>query len=56
MKERKYLLKQDRDRTEVFSTSNYDGYVTEGRGSLPDENFTDLIQIISGFFFVSFTH
>ena len=49
------FLKRDRDQTEVFSTSNYSGYVTECRGSLSNQNFVYLIQIISGFF-LTFTY
>ena len=41
--------KQERTKLEVFSTSNYNGYVTECRGSLSNQNFVDLIQIISVF-------
>ena len=42
----KIFLKPDRYQTEVFSTSNYNGYVTECQGSLSNQNFIDLIQII----------
>ena len=45
----KIFLKPDRDQTEVFSTSSYNGYVTEGQGSLSNQNFIDLIQIVSAF-------
>ena len=45
MKERNQ--KPDRDQPEVFSTSNYNGYETECWGSLSDQNFIDLKQIIS---------
>ena len=43
----KIFLKPDRDQTEVFSTSNFYGYVIEYRGSLSDQNFIDLIQTVS---------
>ena len=49
----KIFLKPNRDQTEVFLTSNYSGYLTEGWGSLPNQNFMGLIRIISVF---SFTH
>ena len=49
----KIFLKPDIDQTELFSTGNYNGYVTECRGSLSNQNFKDLIQIIS--VFVTFT-
>ena len=45
----KIFLKPDRDQTKVFSTSHYNGYGTEYWGSLPNQNFIGLIQIISGF-------
>ena len=43
----KIFLKPDRDQTEVFSTSNFYGYVTECRGSLSNQIFIELIQTIS---------
>ena len=48
------LIFKPRDQIEVFSTSNYNGYVTECRGSLSNQNFIELIQIIS--VFVTFTY
>ena len=45
----KLFLKPDRDQTEVFSASNYNGYVAECQGSLSNQTFIDLIQIISVF-------
>ena len=45
----KIFLKQDRDQTEVFITSNYNGYLTVCRRSLSNPNFIELIQIISVF-------
>ena len=45
----KIFLKPDRDQTEVFSTSNKNGYATEYRGLLSNQNFIDLIQIMSVF-------
>ena len=52
---RKIFLKLDRGQTEVFSTSNYNGYVTECRGSSSNQNFIDMIQIIISVF-VTFTY
>ena len=43
------IIFKPRDQIEVFSTSNYNGHVTECRGSLSNQNFIDLIQIISVF-------
>ena len=44
------IIFKPRDQIEVrFSTSNYNGYVTECRGSLSNQNFIGLIQIISVF-------
>ena len=51
----KIFPKPERDQTEVFSTSNHNGYVTECRGSLSNQHFIDLIQIIS-VFFLTFTY
>ena len=42
-------ISETRDQTEVVSTSNYNSYATECRGSLLNQNFIDLIQIISVF-------
>ena len=37
------------DKTDVFSTANYNGYITECRGSCSNQNFIDLTQIITVF-------
>ena len=50
----KKFLKPDRDQTEVFSTSNHNGYVTECRGSLPNQNFIYLYELY--LFFATFTY
>ena len=54
-KERKYFRNQTEIKLKCFQqASNYNGYVTECRRSLSNQNVIDLIQIISAF--VTFTY